>query len=82
MIVSRARRSASASLVLTRGARLDCGTHAASFQYPSHSSLRQRLTVVAMAVTLWRFQHIPGPLRRWPSSWQKLSIGPLEIGWP
>lgn len=27
-------------------------------------------------------QRIPGPFSRWPNCLQKLSIGPLEIGYP
>jgi hypothetical protein len=53
---------------------------AAACQYRSHWSLAHRLTSVATGVTLARFHRIPGPLRRWPSCLQKLSIGPLEIG--
>ena len=51
-------------------------------QASSHSSLIQRLTSVAIGVTLAADHRIPGPFSRRPSCLHMLSIGPLEIGYP
>ena len=62
------------------------GTQAAAGNAPNtdacSGSRLQRLTSIAMGVTLRTDQNIPGPFKRRPICLQKLSIGPLEIGSP